>query len=191
MPCPLSSSAEFGMAHQLCQQELREALLPYRRRADELIASVHRLVEKIFDVPFEPRQEEILLTSAERPYWRTHKWEFTGIGSIPKSWMDRLFPQRLRHARVRRRSMEQVEYLVTRNVGDLRWSTLENLKQSVQSFRDTLSDGIQQAVETTRRAIDAAHGRQTADSATVGPEVARLESALADLEGLRDRLALH
>ena len=41
--------------------------------------------------------------------------------------------------------MEQVEYLVTRNVGDLRWSTLENLKQSVQSFRDAMNDGIQQA----------------------------------------------
>jgi predicted GTPase len=182
---------EFGMAHQLCQQELREALLPYRRRADELIASVHHLVEKLFDVPFEPGQEEILLVKAERPYWRTHKWEFSGIGSIPKSWIDRLFPQRLRHARVRRRIMEQVEYLVTRNVGELRWSTLENLKQSAQSFRDTLSDGIQQTVETTRRAIDAAYCRQTEDSATVAPEVARLELAVADLEGLRDRLVLH
>ena len=172
---------EFGMAHELCEQELREALLPYRRRANELIASVHRLVEKLFDVPFEPQQEEIALAKAEQPYWRTHKWKFAEIGSIPESWIDRLFPQRLRHARIRRRIMEQVEYLVTRNVGELRWSTLENLKQSVQSFRDALNDGIQQATETTRRALDAARRRRTEDSATVAPEIARLESAVADL----------
>jgi len=180
---------EFGAAHALCEQELREALLPYRRRADELVVSVHRAVQELFDVPFEPRQEEIALAKAERPYWRTHKWEFTGIGSIPKSWIDRLFPQRLRHARIRRRIMEQVEYLVTRNVGDLRWSTLENLKQSIQTFRDAMNENIRQAAESTRRAIDAARLRRTDDLATVAPEIARLESSVAELQGLQERLA--
>jgi len=65
---------EFGLAHELCEQELREALLPHRRRADELIASVHRLGEKLVNVPFEPAQEEIALATVERPCWRTHKW---------------------------------------------------------------------------------------------------------------------
>ena len=58
---------EFGVAHELCEQELREALLPHRRRANELIASVHRLVERLFDVPFEPQQQEIALAKAEQP----------------------------------------------------------------------------------------------------------------------------
>jgi GTP-binding protein EngB required for normal cell division len=181
---------EFDMAHQLCEQELREALLPHRRRASELIASVHHLVERLFDVPFEPQQQEISLAKAEKPYWRTHKWEFTSLGSIPKSWIDRLFPQRLRHARIRRRVMEQVKYLATRNVGELLWSTLENLKESVQSFRDALNEGIQQAIQTTRRALDAARHRRTEDSATVAPEVARLQSAVTDLQALRERLPL-
>jgi GTPase SAR1 family protein len=180
---------EFGVAHQLCEQELCEALLSHRRRADELIAEVHRLVERLFDVPFRPQQEEISLTKAELPYWRTHQWRFTSIGSIPDSWIDQLFPQRWRHGRIRRRIMEQVEYLVIRNIGDLRSSTLENLKRSVQSFRDTLSGSIEQTIQTTRRALDSAVGRRTEDSTTVAPEIARLESAMADLQGLRDRAA--
>ena len=102
-----------------------------------------------------------------------------------------MVPQRLRHARIRRRIMEQVEYLVTRNVGDLRWSTLENLKQSVQSFREALGEGIQQAIQTTRRALEVARCRRTEDSATVAPEIARLESAVAELQGLRECLAPH
>jgi GTPase SAR1 family protein len=180
---------EFGIAHELCQQELREALLPFHRRADELIASIHRLVEKLFDVPFEPGQKEISLAQAERPYWRTHKWEFAGLGTIPKSWIDRLFPLRWRHARIRGRIMEQVEYLVLRNVGDLRWSTLENLKQSVQSFRELLSDGIQHSIQTTRRALETAGSRRTEDSTAAAPELARIESAITDLERLRGHLS--
>ncbi len=179
---------EFGVAQQLCEQELREALLPHRRRANELIASVHHLVERLFDVPFEPQQQEITLAKANRPYWRTHQWKFAEIGSIPETWIDRLFPQRLRHARIRRRIMEQVEYLVTRNVGDLRSSTDENLRQSIQGFRDTLNAGIQQATQTTRRALDSARRRRIEDSATVAPEISRLESAVADLQALRASL---
>jgi GTPase SAR1 family protein len=179
---------EFGEAHRVCEQELREALLPHRRRADELIAEVHHLVEKLFAVPFEPQHEEISLAKAELPYWRTHQWKFTSIGSIPDSWIDQLFPQRWRHARIRRRIMEQVEYLVVRNVGDLRFSTLENLKRSVQDFRDALTGSIERTMQTTRRALDSAVARRTKDATTVAPEMARLESAIADLQGLRARL---
>ncbi len=178
---------EFGVAHQLCEQELREALSPHRQRAGELTASVHHLVEELFAVPFESQQEEVSLARAEQPYWRTHKWVIR-FAAIPESWIDRFFPQHYRHARIRRRIMEQVEYLVTRNIGDLRWSTLENLKQSVQSFRDALNDGIQQTIQTTRRALDFALRRRSEDSTTVAPEIARLESAMADLQGFRERL---
>ena len=84
--------------------------------------------------------------------------------------------------------MEQVEYLVTRNVGDLRSSTDENLRQSIQGFRDTLNAGIQQATQTTCRALDSARRRRIEDSATVAPEISRLESAVADLQALRASL---
>jgi len=73
---------ELREAHELCEQELRDALLPHRRRANELIAAVHHLVEKLFDLPFAPQQQEITLAKAELPYWRTHQWRFTSIGDI-------------------------------------------------------------------------------------------------------------
>jgi len=178
---------EFGTARQLCEQQLRDALLPHRRRMDELIASVHRLVARLFDLPFEAQEQETALATVEHPYWRTHKWEIR-FGSIPKAWIDRMFPRRLRHARIRRRVLEQVEYLVTRNVGDLRWSTLENLRASVQGFREALDDGLQQAIRATRGAIDGARRRRTEDSAAVAQELARLESAVAGVQTLRGRL---
>ncbi len=182
---------EFGTAHRLCEQELRDALLPHRCRMEELIASVHQLVERLFDVPFEPSPPDTSLATVARPYWRTHKWSLRAPGAIPVTWIDRFFPRRLRHARVRRRIMEQVEYLVTRNVGDLRWSILESLRTSVQNFRELLNDGLHQAIRATRGAIEVARRRRTDDSATVAPEIARLESAAADLQSLRSRLGPH
>jgi hypothetical protein len=180
---------EFGAAHQLCEQELREALLPHGCRVRELIASVHQLVTKLFDVPFELRQQEIALERANQPYWRTHRWRFPGPGAIPPSWIDRVLPRGLRHARIRRRIMEQVEYLLTRNIGDLQESTLQDLAQSVEHFGKMLNDGLQQAIQTTRRAIDAARRQRTEHSTTVAPEIMRLESAVAGLQALREHLA--
>ena len=185
---PAFFEREFGMAHELCEREMREALLPQRRRAEELIASVHRLVERLFDVPFESQQQEIALARIETPYWRTHKWRFAELGSIPPSWIDRMLPQTLRRARIQRRLAEQVDYLVTRNVGDLRWSILENLKKSVQSFRDMLDSGIQQTIQTTRCALETARQHRTEGSAAVASEVSRLEAAVIDLRALRKRL---
>ena len=178
---------EFGELHQLCERELRDALLPHRRRADQLIAEVHQLVEKLFSIPFEPPHEDISLARAELPYWRTHQWRFTSIGSIPDSWIDRLFPQRWRHARIRRRIIEQIDYLVVRNVADLRFSTLENLKRSVQGFRTALTESIERTTQNTRRALELAIGRRTDDATTVASEIARLESAIADLQELQAR----
>ena len=179
---------EFGLAHQLCQRELAEALVPRRHRADELIASVHQLVEKLFDLPGEFRHREIVLTTVEKPYWRTHQWKLAELASIPPSWIDRMLPLRIRHARIRRRIMEQVDYLVTRNVGDLQWSILENLKQSVQAFREGWTMAAQQAVEATRRSLEAARRRRTEGSTEVAPEIARIESALAALRVIKGRL---
>jgi predicted GTPase len=175
---------EFGTAHQLCEQQLREALVPHYRRADELIASVHQLVERLFEVTAEAPRQGAVLTKAEQPFWRTHKWEIR-FGAIPKSWIDRIVPQRIRHARIRRRIAEQVQYLVTRNVGDLQWSILENLKQSVQGFRDLFNDRLQQAIAATRRALEAARRQRTEHSDTVAPEIAHVHLMLGDVEALR------
>jgi len=63
------------------------------------------------------------------------------------------------------------------------------LKRNVESFRNALNDNIQQTIQTTRRALDFALRRRTEGSTAVAPEVARLESAVADLQALRDRVA--
>jgi len=178
---------EFGAVHEVCEEQLRETLVPHRRRAADLIASVRQLVEELFDLPFGRRQPEIGLVVSDRPCWRTHKWTIK-FGSIPVTWIDRLVPRRWRHMRIRRRIMEQVQYLVTRNVGDLLSSTLDNVHQSVERFRETLDKGLQETVQATRRALDMARRRRGEDSAAVAPEIARLQSAVADLRALAVRL---
>lgn len=179
---------QFGATHHLCEQQLREALLPHRQRADDLVASVHRLVASIFDVPFIPPTPQIELTRSQQPYWRTHKWTIK-FGAVPVTWVDRLFPRRFRHARIRRRVMEQVEYLVTRNVGDLQYSARENLRQSVESFRESLNQSLDQSIQATRGALERVRRQHVENSASVAPELDRLQASAAALQVLRQRLA--
>jgi GTP-binding protein EngB required for normal cell division len=181
---------ELSTLRELCESELRTVLSPHRRRADELVTSVHQLVARLFDVSFEWREPEIALSNVEQPCWRTHKWVIK-FGAIPVTWVDVLFPLRLRHSRIRRRVMEQVEYLVTRNMGYLRWSTLENIKRSVEGFRAAVRENLNHAIEATRRALEAAHRRQTKAAATVGPEMDRLKADLSQIRKLRDRLTIN
>jgi len=74
------------------------------------------------------------------------------------------------------------------SAGYLQWSTLENLKQSVQNLREIFNHGIQRFIQTTRSVLEIACSRRTEDSAMVAPEVAKPELAIAELHGPRDRL---
>lgn len=177
---------EFAAAHQLCQQELRESLVPHRHRADELIASVHRVIQRLFELPSQPQEQEAAILVADRPYWRTEKWAIK-FASIPEGWVDAILPLRWRHARIRRRIMDQVDYLASRNVGYIRTSLLESLDKSIQDFRDTFNERFDRAVQSIRHALDSARRQRSSDSTTAAPELARLESWITNLEAIRIR----
>ena len=178
----------FADANERCEREWKAALSPHRRRAEELIASVRQLVQELFDVSSGDERRGVAWVKAEHPYWRTHKWRFVEPGSIPPSWIDRLLPERLRHARIRRRLMEQVEYLATRNLGDIQSVLLENLKRSVQEFRDGLLAASGRAIDAIRRATAAARQRREEGSSVVSAEVCRLNGRLAEIGVLQEHL---
>ena len=56
----------------------------------------------------------------------------------------------------------------THNVGNLQWSMLENLKRSMEVFREALNRDLRVAIDATCRALDAARRRQTEGSAALG-----------------------
>jgi GTP-binding protein EngB required for normal cell division len=179
----------WGRLHAQCGQEIQQALAPHRRRAAELVASVHQLVERLFHIPASAASTDLAVSSSEHPYWRTYKWDIR-FHSIPVTWVDRLCPRRFRQARIRRRLLEQVEYLVTRNAGELEWSIQENLRKTVADFRAALGENLKAAIAATRGALDAAQRQRLENSAAVVPEVARLDAAIAEIRKLRQRLSM-
>ena len=118
-------------------------------------------------MPFEPRQEEIALAKADRPYWRTHQWKYPDIVWIPKTRSTEWSRGVCVTPAFAAESWNAWSTWPRATFGGFRWSTLQNLEPTVQGFRDALNAGIQQATQTTRCAIEAARRRRTEDSATV------------------------
>ncbi|HEX4000994.1 MAG TPA: dynamin family protein [Pirellulales bacterium] len=176
---------EFSAVYDSCEEQLKDALSAQSHVTNQLFAAVHGLVGEVFEVAEESSQSGREPVKIDRPFWRTHKWTIK-FAAIPEAWIDRLFPRRLRQSRIRRRIMEQVEYLVTRNIGYLQWSVLEYLDKGVQEFRDALDRRIQGAVEATRGVLDTASRRRLVDSVKVAPEIDRLKEALATVQSLRE-----
>lgn len=176
---------EFNSLQEICQQEMEDALSDHLRRVRELSDDVQQVVGELFDVTFDLATAEIDLPIADRPLWRTHKWTIK-FASIPEYWLDRLFPSRWRHLRIRRRIMQQVEHLIVRNVGYIRWNLLEYVRQGFAESRDRLDSRMKCATENMSRAIEVAARERFVESGAAAPKLDRLKESIATVQSLRE-----
>ncbi len=174
------------MAHAF-DLRVSEVLLPHQQRADELIETVRKTAAELFNVPCHALESPGAFQMNRQPYWVTHPWNST-LNPLPVGWAARLLPAGLRRARLEKRLMKQVEELVLFNVENLRWATLQNLDQAFRSFGSTLDEHLQAAIAATHGAIQAAHARRRDQTQTIATEIARLQSAIVELEDIQAAL---
>ena len=128
---------------------------PHRQRADTLVGEVRQAAAKIFEIEFRAAGEAEAFQMKRQPYWVKDEWR-VGFGEIPDDWVDRLLPVKVRQERIKKRLNQHVDMLVTRNVENLRWATLQNVEMAFLSFGEGLKRRIAAAVDGTRKAIAAA-----------------------------------
>ncbi|MCL4516846.1 MAG: dynamin family protein [Firmicutes bacterium] len=174
------------MAHAF-DLRVSEVLLPHQQRADELIETVRKTAAELFKVPYHALESSGAFQMNRQPYWVTHPWNST-LNPLPVGWAARLLPAGLRRARLEKRLMKQVEELVLFNVENLRWATLQNLDQAFRSFGSTLDEHLQAAIAATHGAIQAAQAKRRDQTPTIAPEIARLQSAIVELENIQAAL---
>jgi ABC-type transporter Mla subunit MlaD len=84
--------------------------------------------------------------------------------------------------------MDQVESLVRHNVENLRWAALQNLNQAFRQFAASLEEQLRDTTTATHGAVAAAWKKRTDHAAAVADEAARLRSATARLEEVKEDL---
>lgn len=87
-------------------------------------------------------------------------------------------------------SMDQrLDGLVRRNVENIRWSMLQNLKLSFAGFARRTCERLDETVAATQGAMQAAQTRRQADDGSIEAEVSRMADQMAALEAIKVDLA--
>jgi len=168
-------------------EALSAALDPHDERVGALIDEVRLVAAKLFDLPYRDRDREAVLKPTREPYWVTRK-EVPGIAPGLASLADRFLPLNMQRARLRRRFEAQVNALVTQNVENLRWATLQNIDAAVRRFGSDLERQLSETVTATRAAISVTLSMRRKEVSAVTDETTRLAELATRLGEIRQIL---
>ena len=169
-------------------RETNDALSRCQECIDNLVNSVRRTAAQIFEVSFPEAAEHEEFQLGEDPFWVTQSIGSTLIPD-PGRLLDGFLPSTLRRARLRRRILQEADQLVVRNAENLRWAILRGLDDTFRKATAQFEQRLDQAIAATQGVIEDAVARRRNRSLAVGPEVDRLNGAIALLDGLRQDLA--
>jgi hypothetical protein len=169
-------------------KETKAALSACQQRIDVLVNRVRSTAAQIFEVSFAKDTEHKEFQLGEDPYWVTQNIGLTLIPD-PDRLFDAFLPSTLRRARLRRRIVREADQLVIRNAENLRWAILRGLDDTFRRSIIQFEQRLDQAIAATKGVIEEAVERRRDQSLAVGPEVERINNAIAELEALREELA--
>lgn len=145
---------------------------------------IHRIRQTAADVFEVPCLEGVVLDRLDlvrEPRLVGHRW-VTSFTEQAASYMSRFLPARFRARRVEQRLQDDVRYLVTRNVGELRWTTSQNLAEAFRQFETRLETQLTSVQASIRASIQSAWKLQEQRESRQGPELRRLHHHRQQLE---------
>jgi GTP-binding protein EngB required for normal cell division len=160
----------------------------HQRRADDLINIVRKTAADLLDIPFRAPESSEAFEAKRDPFWVT-TGRTVELSPIPPGALDRFLPPSLRRRRLRRRLLEEINSVLTRNIENLRWATRQNLEDAFRKFGAELDERLAMSLAATRGAMKAALERRTQHSEAVEGEIAEKQAASSELAEISDALA--
>lgn len=170
------------------EQRVTEALKPYEQKVNDLIETVRRTASELFDIPYSMLRSSEAFVVQKQPYWVTHKW-YTHFSFLPEGLFSMFLPARVRKARIVRQVQEEIEELVTSNVENLRWATLQNLNQTFRQFHAALEEQLERTISATYGAIERARLKRMEKGQEAQENLARFHAAIATFTELQAEFA--
>jgi flagellar biosynthesis regulator FlbT len=162
---------------------VHETLNPHQKRADELIEAIRKTASDLFDIPYHAPESSDAFEMTREPYWVTQERK-TFFNPFPEGMVIKMLPSGVRRQRIRKRLHGDIESLITQNVENLRWATLQNLDRAFRNFRTLLDERMSDTIMATHGAIQAACARRNEQSEAVQEELVKLTSVAARLEAI-------
>jgi len=131
--------------------------------------------------------EEIFEMKHE-PFWVTAGWR-VNWSPLPENAFERILPRNVRIKRLKKRLLEDIDSIISHNVGNLRWATVCNITDSFYRFRLDIDGQIEKVIDSTSGAILAAREKRLKDSGSIEPEQKKITSAVEQLANIKTSLA--
>ncbi|MEN3203288.1 MAG: Dynamin family protein, partial [Atribacterota bacterium] len=186
---PAFFERELSKVVRVFETKVTEALKPYEQRIHELTEAVRKKAAELFDIPCYVSRSSEVFAVEKKPYWVTHKW-YTHFHLLPEGFLATLLPEKTRRAKLRQRMEKEIEELVTTNVENLRWATLQNLDQTFRQFVATINEHLERTVSATQGAIERVRSKKAEESQNVAWELEKLRRALKRLQALQEQLSM-
>jgi len=160
----------------------------YQRQLLELVEVVRKAAADIFEINYIPSYGEEILEMKHEPFWVTEGWR-VNWSPLPENWLEAILPRNMRMKRLRKRLTEDIDAIISHNVGNLRWATICNVTDSFYAFGLELDKQIQRAIESTSGAILAAHNKKIEKGINIEPELNRIVISIKAMTSIKSDLA--
>lgn len=162
---------------------VHETLNPHQKRADELIETIRKTAAELFEIPYHAPKSSDTFEMTREPYWVTQERKHF-FSPLPEGLVTKMLPPGVRRLQIRKRLREDIESLVTQNVENLRWATLQNLNRAFRNFSTLLDERMSDTIKATHGAIQAAYTRRREQAEVVAEECVRFTTVAERLEGI-------
>lgn len=141
----------------------------------------------MFEVPYQTSNDIFSFEMVHQPYWVTHKWSTT-LSPISLNAIDKFLPAKIRHKRIRKKLMEQIDNLVINNIENLRWVIYQSIDETFRRFDSMFKEQLSNAISATQGAIYEAMEIRKKKYEDVIRETFRLDATIQKLSEIRFKL---
>ncbi|HTY16015.1 MAG TPA: dynamin family protein [Methanoregulaceae archaeon] len=170
----------------LIDREIATVLKFHQETTDSLITSVRRTAAEIFEIPYHAPESEYAYHLTRHPFWIDSAW-VSSFSPVPEELFDRALPKGIREKRKWERVRQQIEEIVTRNVENLRWNTLQSIDSTFRRFGHDLEENLSKTIDATRGAIDEAYRLRKEHAAGIAESKARLQKGVDEIASVIER----
>jgi phosphate uptake regulator len=160
----------------------------YQKQLLDLVEAVRMTAADIFEISYVGSHGEEIFEMKHEPFWVTSGWR-VNWSPLPENTFESILPRNMRVKRLKKRLLQDIDSIISHNVGNLRWATVCNITDSFYRFRLDIDGQIEKVIDSTSGAILAARHKRLQDSDNIEPEQQRIATAIENLTAIKSGLA--
>ncbi len=157
-------------------QRLGEVHEEFAARINAILERLTRLTARIFDLSLRGFAAEEVFTEKSQ-FWFKFKEEPVGL-EILQMTVTSLLPRALTKGLLLKKLLDNVEELVDKHCGRLRWDFSQRLQEIARDFRQTWLAKIDDTTGSIQQALDRVRSQKQADSQATAARMGQLERSL-------------